>query len=275
MLSINFNCGFMFFFFCFSTKAHLNLNQKKRERARNTLRFVFFFLYIYTIYFHSSHLHRAGWLPSFASKILPCRFLHFVTCKNPYSDWPIRMQERKGKRWYCDVTHRLINVSCCFGSSFFSLYFMPYERKIETAAAAATAAVILSACPHIDADDADDGVHLHAFHSPMSNQSEHNIIIFQILVVLFCLWLCHNDDDYDDDGDDDDQEDAFNRLSIERDRDSRFCSLHLPISMDCKMLKSVAFDKGICYDRRTTDGYCYVLATVPTKLPFKLTCRPN
>lgn len=79
----------------------------------------------------------------------------------------------------------LINVSCRWFFLCLSLLFMPHERKIEAAAAEA-AAVAVSVCPHIDADT-DDGVHLHAFHSPMSNQSEHNIIIFQILVVLFCL----------------------------------------------------------------------------------------
>lgn len=64
------------------------------------------------------------------------------------------------------------------------LPFFPHESK--NGGRCCGCCCYVSACPHID-DDADDGVHLHAFHMPMSNQNEHNIIIFQILVVLFCL----------------------------------------------------------------------------------------
>lgn len=116
---------------------------------------------------------------------------YFVTCKNPYSDRTIRTGEKEKKGAGMLQTHGL-DVNQCFVLFFFIFCHMKERLLSFSTAAAAVAAAVVAAvfrlCPHIDTDDADDdGVHLHAFHSPMSNQSEHNIIIFQILVVLFCL----------------------------------------------------------------------------------------
>lgn len=93
------------------------------------------------------------------------------------------------------------------------------------------------------------------------NQSEHNIIIFQILVVLFCLWLCH--------------EHLLRLLTAGCCCGCCASSLHLPFQWQTNALGRFRMNVCMVYQLEIDLTLQVALANVFTKLPFKQTCRRN